>query len=165
MKLPASGNVERLRQKVSRGKRPLVVAADTGLMSGEGVSPAMIGGPTLQRPKEDAIESSGVVKRAATISKTVQDAKSEAVQTVFLLFGEQSDGKFVQQAVVSVGSRPPANILLEISPPVASGLLNCHLEMRVARMRGRAGAHDSTTRLRQSIWRQIIVQGCEWLRL
>jgi hypothetical protein len=45
MKLLVSGRVERLRQKESRGKRPLVVAADTGLMSGEGVSLAMIGGP------------------------------------------------------------------------------------------------------------------------
>jgi hypothetical protein len=42
-KLPASGRVERLRQKESRGN-PLVVAADTGLTSGEGVIPAMIGG-------------------------------------------------------------------------------------------------------------------------
>jgi hypothetical protein len=43
-KLFASGKVERLRQKASRGKPPLVVAADTGLMSGEGVILAMIGG-------------------------------------------------------------------------------------------------------------------------
>mgnify|MGYP004500592927 CR=1 FL=1 len=68
MKLLASGRVERLRQKESRGKRPLVVAADTGLMSGEGVNPAMIGGPTTQRPEQAAMESSGVDKRAATIS-------------------------------------------------------------------------------------------------
>lgn len=76
MKPLASGRVERLRQKESRGKRPLVVAADTGLMSGEGVSPAMIGGPTVQRPKEDAIESSGVNKRAATISKQTSKMQS-----------------------------------------------------------------------------------------
>lgn len=44
IKLPASGKVERLRQKESRGNCPLVVAADTGLTSGEGVIPAMIGG-------------------------------------------------------------------------------------------------------------------------
>jgi hypothetical protein len=43
-KLPVSGKVERLRQKESRGNWPLVVAADTGLMSGEGVIPAIIGG-------------------------------------------------------------------------------------------------------------------------
>ena len=43
-KLFVSGRVERLRQKASRGKPPLVVAADTGLTSGEGVIPAMIGG-------------------------------------------------------------------------------------------------------------------------
>lgn len=43
-KLPASGRVERLRQKESRGNCPLVVAADTGLTSGEGVIAAMIGG-------------------------------------------------------------------------------------------------------------------------
>lgn len=43
-KLLASGRVERLRQKASRGKPPLVVAADTGLISGEGVIAAMIGG-------------------------------------------------------------------------------------------------------------------------
>ena len=43
-KLPASGKVERLRQKESRGNCPVVVAADTGLTSGEGVIPAMIGG-------------------------------------------------------------------------------------------------------------------------
>lgn len=80
MKLLASGRVERLRQKESRGNRPLVVAADTGLMSGEGVSPAMIGGPTIQRPKQAAKESSRVDKRAATIStKQVQDPRSEAV--------------------------------------------------------------------------------------
>ena len=36
--------MERLRQKESRGNCPLVVAADTGLTSGEGVMPAMIGG-------------------------------------------------------------------------------------------------------------------------
>lgn len=76
MKLLASGRAERLRQKESRGNRPLVVAADTGLMSGEGVSPAMIGGPTTQRPKQAAKECSGVDKRAATISiKKVQDPK------------------------------------------------------------------------------------------
>jgi hypothetical protein len=45
-KLPVSGKVERLRQKESRGNCPLVVAADTGLTSGEGVIPAMIGGQT-----------------------------------------------------------------------------------------------------------------------
>lgn len=44
MKLLESGSAERLRQNESCGKSPLVVAADTGLMSGEGVSPAMIGG-------------------------------------------------------------------------------------------------------------------------
>ena len=43
-KLFVSGKVERLRQKASRGNLPLVVAADTGLTSGEGVIPAMIGG-------------------------------------------------------------------------------------------------------------------------
>lgn len=47
----ASGRVERLRQKESRGKWPpalaLVVAADTGLTSGEGVMPAMIGATRL----------------------------------------------------------------------------------------------------------------------
>ena len=42
-KLLASGKVERLRQKESRGKAPLVVAADTGLTSGDGVTQAMIG--------------------------------------------------------------------------------------------------------------------------
>lgn len=36
--------MERLRQNESRGNCPLVVAADTGLTSGEGVMPAMIGG-------------------------------------------------------------------------------------------------------------------------
>lgn len=71
MKLLASGIVERLRQKESCGKRPLVVAADTGLMSGEGVSPAMIGGPTVQRPKLAAKESSGVDNGAATISTQI----------------------------------------------------------------------------------------------
>jgi len=46
IKLPASGKVERLRQKESeRGNcKPLVVAADTGLTSGEGVIADMIGG-------------------------------------------------------------------------------------------------------------------------
>jgi hypothetical protein len=44
IKLFASGKVERLRQKASRGNPPLLVAADTGLMSGEGVIAAMIGG-------------------------------------------------------------------------------------------------------------------------
>jgi len=44
MKLPASGRVEILRQNESRGKCPLVVAADTGLTSGDGVTHAMIGG-------------------------------------------------------------------------------------------------------------------------
>jgi hypothetical protein len=43
-KLPASGKVERLRQNESRGNCPLVVAADTGLTSGDGVTAAMIGG-------------------------------------------------------------------------------------------------------------------------
>jgi len=43
IKLLASGKVERLRQKASWGKPPLVVADDTGLTSGEGVMPAMIG--------------------------------------------------------------------------------------------------------------------------
>jgi hypothetical protein len=43
-KLPASGRVDRLRQKESRGNWPLVVAADTGLTSGEGVMAVMIGG-------------------------------------------------------------------------------------------------------------------------
>lgn len=43
-KLLASGRVERLREKASRGKPPLVVAADTGLTSGEGVMAVMIGG-------------------------------------------------------------------------------------------------------------------------
>jgi hypothetical protein len=43
MKLPASGRLDRLRQKESRGKWPLVVAADTGLTFGDGVMPAMIG--------------------------------------------------------------------------------------------------------------------------
>jgi hypothetical protein len=42
-KLPASGRLDRLRQKESRGNWPLVVAADTGLTSGDGVMPAMIG--------------------------------------------------------------------------------------------------------------------------
>jgi hypothetical protein len=44
MKLLGSGSVEILRQKESRGKCPLVVAADTGLTSGDGVTHAMIGG-------------------------------------------------------------------------------------------------------------------------
>lgn len=85
MKLLASGRVERLRQKESRGKRPLVVAADTGLMSGEGVSPAMIGGPTIQRLKQAALKSSGVYKRAATISTATSKIQSrEAVERLFL---------------------------------------------------------------------------------
>lgn len=45
-KLLVSGSVERFRQKESRGNWPLVVAADTGLTSGEGVIAAMIGGRT-----------------------------------------------------------------------------------------------------------------------
>lgn len=39
-----SGRVERLRQKESLGNWPFVVAADTGLKSGEGVMADMIGG-------------------------------------------------------------------------------------------------------------------------
>lgn len=67
IKLLVSGRVERLRQKASRGKPPLVVAADTGLTSGEGVIPAMIGG---REDKGRGWSYALVVRRAATISKT-----------------------------------------------------------------------------------------------
>ncbi len=93
----ASGKVERLRQNESRGKRPLVVAADTGLISGEGVRPAMIGGPTMQRPKEAAMKSSGVDKRAATISTQTSKISSwEAERGLLLVFQGQPEGKSAQ---------------------------------------------------------------------
>lgn len=68
-KLPASGKVERLRQKESPGNCPLVVAVDTGLTSGEGVIPAMIGGRLDSgQGKLHSLELCGVCSRAATIS-------------------------------------------------------------------------------------------------
>jgi len=66
-----------------------VVAADTGLMSGEGVSPAMIGGSTTQRPEEDAMECYWRRQaRSHDIETNNQDAKSDAVGKLFLLFEE-----------------------------------------------------------------------------
>lgn len=162
MKLLASGRVERFRQKESRGNRPLVVAADTGLMSGEGVSPAMIGGRSIQRPEQAAKQSSGVNKRAATIStNNVQDPTSGAVWRLVLDFKEQTESQRTQQAVVSASSRCPANIVL---PNFASLSLRAtelsSRNMRVAPMRGRAGAQTTPHfGSDNQVWRLIIVQG------
>ena len=85
MKLLDSGKVERLRQKESCGKRSLVVAADTGLMSGEGVRAFMIGGPTMQRPEQAALGVFWRVQaRSHDIEKNVQDLESGGrMKTVF----------------------------------------------------------------------------------
>lgn len=89
-----------------------MVAADTGLMSGEGVSPAMIGGSTTQRPEEDAMECSGVGKRAATISKQTTKMQSRTRYECCFFYLRRMRWKLAQQVIVSVGRRLPANILL-----------------------------------------------------
>ena len=78
-RLLGSGKAERLRQKASRGKPPLVVAADTGLTSGEGVIPAMIGGRV---DKGRGWSYALVVRRAATISRLSARYECEEEESV-----------------------------------------------------------------------------------
>lgn len=104
-----SGKVERLRLNESRGKCPLVVAADTGLTSGEGVTPAMIGG----RAGGGRGRLHKALRRAATrFTRRLRCKRRQGSRRAWLA------GEETQQAVTT--RRATSRIYaLQISPPWA----------------------------------------------
>lgn len=99
IKLPASGKFARLREKESRGKCPLDVAADTGLTSGDGVMPAMIGG--RMDGTQGGLHSSTAAYAATILSTQRYDLQRsrESDLTGEAIWQESKEGKvYVVQA-------------------------------------------------------------------
>jgi len=101
-------------------------------------------GPAIQRAKQAAKKASGVNKGAAKISTQTSGVQSwEAEARLTLVFNEQSDLEFAQYTVVSVGSRPPAHILLSDFASLSLRATEPAVRNEGAQMRGRAGAQTT----------------------